>query len=72
MKLYIARRLAGLLFVWVAIATVVFSLLRFIPGDPAIVLLGSEATPQQLEELRVQLGLTRSVPAQFDDSCVPR
>jgi peptide/nickel transport system permease protein len=65
MKLYIARRLAGLLFVWVAIATVVFSLLRFIPGDPAIVLLGSEATPQQLEELRVKLGLTRSVPAQF-------
>lgn len=65
MGTYLARRLAGLVFVWLAIATVVFVLLRFVPGDPATVLLGSEATPQQLEALRVQLGLTRSVPAQF-------
>lgn len=67
MKIYVARRLAGLLFVWLAIATIVFALLRFVPGDPATILLGSEATPRQLEELRVQLGLTRSVPAQFTE-----
>lgn len=65
MGVYFLRRLAGIAIVWVAIATVVFALLRFVPGDPATVLLGAEATPQQLEALRVQLGLTRSVPAQF-------
>ena len=67
MKTYVARRLMGLLFVWLAIATIVFALLRFVPGDPATILLGSEATPQQLEELRVQLGLTRSIAAQFTE-----
>lgn len=65
MKIYVARRIASLFFVWLAIATIVFALLRFVPGDPATILLGSEATPEQLEELRVQLGLTRSVTAQF-------
>lgn len=44
---------------------VVFALLRFIPGDPALVLLGSEATAEQLEAVRVQLGLTKPIPVQF-------
>lgn len=65
MATYVARRLAGLVFVWIAIAVVVFGLLRFIPGDPAAVLLGSEATPAQLEALRVQMGLDRPLPVQF-------
>lgn len=65
MWIYLARRIGGIALVWVAIATVVFALLRFVPGDPATVLLGAEATPQQIEALRVQLGLTRPVPIQF-------
>jgi len=64
---YVTRRLAGIIPVWIAIAIVVFSLLRFIPGDPALVLLGAEATPEQLEAVRVQLGLTKPVPLQFAD-----
>jgi peptide/nickel transport system permease protein len=51
--------------VWIAIAMVVFAMLRFIPGDPALVLLGSEATAEQLEAVRVQLGLTKPIPVQF-------
>jgi peptide/nickel transport system permease protein len=64
-RLYLVRRLAGIVPVWIAIAMVVFAMLRFIPGDPALVLLGSEATAEQLEAVRVQLGLTKPVPIQF-------
>jgi peptide/nickel transport system permease protein len=62
---YIAQRLLMIFPVWIAVAIVVFALLRFVPGDPATVLLGAEATPEQLEDLRVQLGLDRPVHLQF-------
>lgn len=51
--------------VWIAVATVVFFLLRIIPGDPVTVLLGTETTAQQYEDLRVQLGLDRPIHLQF-------
>jgi peptide/nickel transport system permease protein len=62
---YLLRRVAGIVPVWIAIALVVFAMLRFIPGDPALVLLGNEATAEQLEAVRVQLGLTKPIPVQF-------
>lgn len=65
MWVYVVRRIAGVVPVWIAIAVVVFALLRFIPGDPATVLLGGEATPEQIEALRVQMGLDRPIPVQF-------
>jgi peptide/nickel transport system permease protein len=42
-----------------------FALLRVFPGDPARVVLGSLATPQSIASLRHQMGLDRSIPAQF-------
>src|SRR5262245_15148018 len=42
-----------------------FALIRLIPGDPAAVLLGMEASPQAVAELRARMGLDRPLPVQF-------
>jgi peptide/nickel transport system permease protein len=44
---------------------VVFLMIRLIPGDPAVTMLGVQATPERVEELRHHLGLDRSLPVQF-------
>ncbi|GAP99386.1 ABC transporter permease [Leptolyngbya sp. NIES-2104] len=59
MSRYILRRLLGLIPVLFGITLAVFLLLRSIPGDPAIVLAGERATPEQIAALRTQLGLDR-------------
>jgi peptide/nickel transport system permease protein len=62
---YVARRLLGIIPVLVLVALGSFLLIHLVPGDPAVVMLGNEATPAQLETLRTQLGLDRSLPEQF-------
>ena len=59
MRRYFFRRLIGIVPVWIAIAMVVFALLRFIPGDPALVLLGSEATAEQIARMEASLQLNQ-------------
>jgi ABC-type dipeptide/oligopeptide/nickel transport system permease component len=59
MGTYIIRRLLGLIPVLFGISLLVFLLLRFIPGDPATIILGERSTPQQREQLREQLGLNK-------------
>ena len=62
---YIARRLLNLIPVLLGITLLVFAFLHFIPGDPATVLAGERATPEQLEALRERLGLNQPLPAQY-------
>jgi peptide/nickel transport system permease protein len=62
---YVARRLLLLLPAWLIMGAVAFTLIRLIPGDPAAVLLGMEATPQAVADLRARMGLDRPVPVQF-------
>lgn len=62
---FILRRLAGLIPVMVLVLIIVFSLVRLIPGDPAVTLLGPGATEAQIAALRAQLGLDQSVVLQF-------
>src|SRR5262245_538771 len=50
---------------WLIMGAVAFVLIRLIPGDPAAVLLGMEATPQAVAELRARMGLDRPLPVQF-------
>jgi ABC-type dipeptide/oligopeptide/nickel transport system permease component len=45
----------------------VFFLMRVVPGDPASAMLGTNATPQAVADLKSQLGLDKPVPAQFVD-----
>ncbi|MBD2079057.1 ABC transporter permease [Leptolyngbya sp. FACHB-17] len=65
MSQYILRRLLGLVPVLFGITLAVFLLLRLIPGDPAIVLAGERATPEQIAALQTQLGLDRPLWLQY-------
>jgi ABC-type dipeptide/oligopeptide/nickel transport system permease component len=49
---------------------VVFFLMRVLPGDPAAAMLGTNATPQAVADLKAQLGLDKPVTAQFVDYLV--
>jgi peptide/nickel transport system permease protein len=63
----IARRLIGALPSLFAVILVTFLIMRILPGDPAAFFAGAAATPEAVEEVRVKLGLDRSLPAQFWD-----
>ena len=65
MLAYTARRVALLVPLLVGIAVVVFGLMQIIPGDPAVVLLGQDATPQAVAQLRAALGLDRPLVVQL-------
>ena len=54
---YVAGRLLQILPVLVGISLIVFLLVRLIPGDPAISVLGSRATPALVARVRAELGL---------------
>jgi peptide/nickel transport system permease protein len=47
------------------VAVLTFALMRFLPGDPAIQLLGDRATDANIARLRGELGFDRSIAAQF-------
>lgn len=57
--MYTLRRVLAIIPVMVVVALVVFSLLYFSPGDPALVLAGESATPEEIERIREALGLDR-------------
>jgi peptide/nickel transport system permease protein len=56
---YTLRRVLGIIPVIIGISLLVFLLLRLIPGDPALLILGERATPQQRQELLARLGLDK-------------
>ena len=57
MRLYLLKRVLYSLLVMWGVTTLVFFMLRAIPGDPVTVILGEEATPAAVEQLRRNLGL---------------
>jgi ABC-type dipeptide/oligopeptide/nickel transport system permease component len=64
---FLLRRLIGLIPVLSIVLVIAFSLVRLIPGDPAVTLLGPGATSEQIAALREQLHLDRPVFLQFTD-----
>lgn len=62
---YIARRLMEIVPVLVLVSVFIFMLIRLVPGDPAALLAGSDATPEEVEQTREQLGLTGSPVTQY-------
>jgi hypothetical protein len=60
----IRRSLQSLLLIWL-VTIVVFLLLRLTPGDPATIMLGEQARPEQVEALREVMGLNRPLPEQY-------
>jgi ABC-type dipeptide/oligopeptide/nickel transport system permease component len=62
---YALRRILYLIPVLFGVSVISFSLLRFIPGDPAIVLAGIGATQQDLAGIRAEYGLDGPLPVQY-------
>ena len=62
---FIARRLALTVLVLFGVATLVFSLIHLVPGDPAQAMLGDGASPDDIAQLRARLGLDRPLLDQY-------
>ena len=54
---YILKRLLMTVFVIIAAAWVIFTIMYFVPGDPATIMLGTNATYAEIQAKRQQLGL---------------
>lgn len=65
MRNYILKRILATIPVMAVVAIFVFSLLRLTPGDPAAVIAGDYASPQDVERIRQKLGLDKPVHIQF-------
>jgi peptide/nickel transport system permease protein len=65
MLAYIVRRLWQMVPTLVGVVLLVFLLFHFFGSDPAIVLAGQNATPEQIAAIRQQLGLDRPIHVQF-------
>ncbi|MFI0464392.1 ABC transporter permease [Saccharopolyspora sp. 5N102] len=65
MLTYIARRLGQLIPVLLGVSAIVFFTVRMIPGDPAQIILGENATAEQIAELRAQMGLDEPIIVQY-------
>lgn len=59
MTKYIVKRLLWMIPVVLGVTIVIFSIMHFVPGDPAVIILGTEATEAELEAKREQLGLAQ-------------
>lgn len=65
MGAYVLRRLALSVFVLWGTVSVVFLVLRIVPSDPAILLLGANSTEEQLAEVRASMGLDQPLYVQY-------
>ncbi|HXI58849.1 MAG TPA: ABC transporter permease [Polyangia bacterium] len=62
---YVARRVLGMAAVLFIVAILVFTITRLAPGDPAAVMLGDQATPDDIAALRAVYGLNKPIATQF-------
>jgi peptide/nickel transport system permease protein len=65
MVAFLLRRLAATIPVLCVVALIVFLMTRLSPGDPAAAIVGDNATTENLQRVRSNLGLTESLPVQF-------
>lgn len=62
---YVIRRLIQSIGLVFGVSIIVFALVRLIPGDPARAMLSESASAEQVEAMRRELGLDRSIPVQY-------
>ncbi|MEM7059492.1 MAG: ABC transporter permease [Pseudomonadota bacterium] len=65
MTVYIIKRVLGAVVVMWAVATLVFFMLRILPGDPLAAMLFDAGDPQVAEELKVKFGLDQPIYVQY-------
>lgn len=62
---YAAKKLSALIITLFMVSILAFLAFQLIPGDPTTKMLGTEATPEAVAELRAQLGLDRPIPVRY-------
>ena len=65
MPAYLLRRIAMTIPTLLLVSIAVFTLMRLIPGDPVLLMLGEGADPAQLALMRHQMGLDQPLPVQY-------
>jgi peptide/nickel transport system permease protein len=63
---YVARRLLQMMLVIVGVTFLVFFLIHLVPGDPALTILGTRATPERIQLLHEEWGLDEPLPVQYE------
>lgn len=62
---YITKRIVEVIPTLIIVVTFVFFFVRMIPGDPAQMVAGGQATQEDIEVIREELGLNESIPTQY-------
>lgn len=65
MPRYVARRVGALAITLLFVSLLVFVVVRVLPGDPALIILGLEANADSVARVRQALGLDQPVPVQY-------
>ncbi len=65
MLTFLIRRFSQLIPVIFGVSVIVFLMIHLIPGDPAQLIAGPDATPADVEVVRTSLGLDRPLPVQY-------
>jgi peptide/nickel transport system permease protein len=61
------RRVAAFVATLLFVSVLVFTVIRVLPGDPALVIMGTEGSPEAAARLRTAMGLDRPIPVQYVD-----
>ncbi len=67
MRRFIVRRLVAFGATLFVVSVLVFTVIRVLPGDPALVIMGMEASPEAAAALRRAMGLDRPLPVQYGE-----
>src|SRR6185503_16067997 len=62
---YVLRRVAAFVATLFFVSVLVFVVIRILPGDPALVIMGTEGSPEATERLRESLGTNRPLVVQY-------
>lgn len=62
---FIGKRVLMLIPVLIGVSLIVFTLMQLSPGDPAMIILGAQAAPEDIAILREEMGLNDPLPVQF-------
>src|SRR5437667_3191555 len=65
MSRYVVKRVLHTLLVLLGVSLMTFALIHMTPGDPVLVMLGTDATPSELDRLRHLLGLDQPLYVQY-------
>ena len=62
---YIIKRVIMIFPILLGVVFMVYAIMEFTPGDPALRKLGNDAPPEAIEQLREEMGLNKSFPERF-------